>query len=167
MRVQPTRSMATLALVAVLAAAATLVAGVCGGDAFAAARASKAKKADKSFAYKVSDCLESDRESSVRLIVGDGTVSFNHVLKMNCVAATRPGTVTVSHTKHGQDIEVTVLLRTLVLSECECPIEIDGTLSALAPGTYRMSFVYDFRPDEATGAKPVRQSLGKQEITIK
>jgi hypothetical protein len=158
---------ATTALVAVLAAGTPMVAGLGGGSVLAAARAGKGKQAAKNFAYRVSDCLESDRESSVRLVVGDGQVSFNHVLKMNCVAATRPGTVTVSHTRRARAIEVSVVLRTQVLSACECPIEIDGTLSALAPGTYRLSFVYDFQPDEATGVKPARQSLGTQEITIK
>jgi len=152
-------SIATATWVALLATGSS-------GPAFAAARANKGKKA-ANFSYKVSDCLESDRESSARLVVGDGSVSFTHVLTMNCVAATRPDTVQVSQTKRGQAIEVTVVLRTRVLSECECPIEIDGTLSGLAPGTYRISFVYDFSPDEATGVKPSRHLLGTQEITIK
>lgn len=130
-------------------------------------RASRSKKPSTSFEYKVSDCLESDRESSLRLVLSEGAVSFNHVLKMNCVAATRPDSVKVVYSRHGHALEVSVVLRSHVLAECECPIEVEGTISGLEKGTYHLSFAYDFNPDESSGAKPVKQSLGTKEITIK
>lgn len=132
----------------------------------ASARKGKGKPPANDFRYELSDCLESDRRDSVGLIVSDDSVSFDHVFTMNCIAATRPSTVKVLHTKRGQTLEVSIVLRSPVLSDCTCPIGIQGTISNLKKGTYRLSFVYDAKVGDAADEKPTRQSLGGKEFTI-
>ncbi len=132
----------------------------------APARKGKGKQPANDFRYELSDCLESDRRDSVGLIVSDDSVSFDHVFTMNCIAATRPSTVKVLHTKRGQTLEVSIVLRSPVLSDCTCPIGIQGTISNLKKGTYRLSFVYDAKVGDAADEKPTRQSLGGKEFTI-
>jgi hypothetical protein len=128
--------------------------------------AAKSKKALKDFEYSVSDCLGPDKKDSVGLEVSDGSVSFNQILAMNCIAATRPNTVKVSYAKKARELQVVVSLSSEVLSDCTCPIGIDGRISNLGKGTYRISFVFDFKPGQATHEKPTRQALGSKEFSI-
>jgi hypothetical protein len=131
----------------------------------ASSRARKNDKGAKDFEYSVSDCLESDRRDSMGLIVSDDSVSFNHVFTMNCTAATHPDTVKVVYSKKARNLEVSVGFQSSVLSDCTCPIAIDGKIPSLGKGTYRLSFVYEAKTDDSK-EKPARQSLGTQEFTI-
>jgi hypothetical protein len=132
----------------------------------APARGAKGKKARKDFQYSVSDCLESDKMDSVALEVSASSVTFRQTLTMNCIAATRPSTVKVTHAKKGRDLQVVVILETDVLSQCTCPIGIEGTIYGLGKGAHRISFTYDFKPGSALNEKPTRQSLGSKEFSI-
>jgi hypothetical protein len=134
-------------------------------SAYAATRGGKGKLTTKDFEYQVSDCLESDRTNAMKLVVAEDSVSFNQVLKMNCIAATRPSTVKVTYARKGKALEVGVVLSSDVLSDCTCPIGIDGTISNLGKGTYRISFFYEAKDDPAH-AKPTRQALGTKDFTI-
>jgi hypothetical protein len=133
----------------------------------ARARKGKSIPAAKDFEYELSDCLESERKDSLGLIVSDDSVSFDHVFTMNCIAATKPDTVRVLYAKKGQNLEVSVVLRAATLSDCTCPIGIQGKIANLTKGTYRLSFVYDAQVGNAVDAKPTRQSLGGKEFTIR
>lgn len=130
-----------------------------------AGKADKPDKASKDFTYTVSDCLESGRNDSADLVVSDDAVSFNHVLTLNCTAATHPATVKVLYTKKGRNLEVDVVLRSPVLADCTCPIGIEGKISNLGKGTYRLSFVHEVKVGDSSD-KPTRQNLGGQEFTI-
>lgn len=132
----------------------------------APARPGKNKKAPKDFHYSVSDCLGSDKKDSVGLEVSEGAVSFNQTLSMNCIAATHPSTVKVTYSKKGRELQVVVTLASEVLSQCTCPIGIEGWISDLGKGAYRISFVYDFKPGNSTNEKPTRQALGAKEFSI-
>jgi hypothetical protein len=132
----------------------------------ASGRKGKSSKVAKDFQYSVSDCLESDRQDSVGLIVSEDSVAFNHVFTMNCTAATRPNTVKVIYSKKVRNLEVRVSLQSSVLSDCTCPIAIDGKISNLGKGSYRLSFVYESKTDGPANEKPIRQSLGSKEFTI-
>lgn len=134
--------------------------------ALAAPRGGKSKKASQDFEYKVSDCLGADKTDFMGLAVAEDSVTFNQILTMNCIAATRPSTVKVTYAKKGRDLEVSVVLRSEVLSDCTCPIAIDGTIANLGKGTHRLSFFYDAKPDNSESAKPTRQALGTKEFTI-
>jgi hypothetical protein len=120
--------------------------------------------AAKDFQYELSDCLESDRQDSMGLIVSDDSIRFNQVFTMNCIAATRPSTVKVLYSKQGRALEVRVVLRSPVLSDCTCPIGIDGKIANLGKGTYRVTFVYDAQIGDSP--KPTIQTLGSKEFTI-
>ena len=134
--------------------------------AAAQARGGKSKNAAKDFEYAVSDCLGAGQKDSVGLEVSDGSVRFNQVLTMNCIAATRPSTVKVSYSKKGRDLEVSVILRSDVLSDCTCPIGIDGRISNLGKGAHRLSFVFDHKPGNGESEKAIRQVLGSKEFSI-
>jgi hypothetical protein len=129
-----------------------------------AARKGKASQSSKDFQYELSDCLEADRKDSVGMIVSEDAVRFDHVFTMNCIAATHPNTVKVLYSKKGRDLEVSIVLNSSVLSDCTCPIGIQGAISNLKKGSYRLSFAYEFRSDG--DAKPTRQSLGGKDFTI-
>lgn len=124
----------------------------------------KRNQSAKDFQYEVSDCLESDRQDSMGLIVSDDSIRFNQVFSMNCIAATRPSTVKVLYSRKGRILEVSVVLRSPVLSDCTCPIGIDGKITNLGKGTYKLSFVYDAQVGDTD--KPTRQTLGTKEFTI-
>lgn len=129
-------------------------------------RKAKSKPAGKDFSYTVSDCQGAGELPSIRLEVSEGAVSFNQVLSMNCIAATRPGTAKVNYVKKGRDLAVTVLLRSEVLSDCTCPIGIDGRIANLAQGSYRITFVYDAPPGNLANEPPVRRTVGSDEVAI-
>jgi hypothetical protein len=129
-----------------------------------AARKGKGSQSSKDFKYELSDCLETDRKDSVGMIVSEDAVRFDHVFTMNCIAATQPNTVKVLYSKKGRDLEVSIVLNSTVLSDCTCPIGIQGTISNLKKGSYRLSFVYESKSDEE--GKPARQALGGKEFTI-
>jgi hypothetical protein len=133
----------------------------------APAHGAKSKKAAKDFEYTVSDCLGSDKKDSVGLEVSESSVRFNQILTMNCIAATHPNTVKVSYSKKGRDLQVSVILRSDVLSDCTCPIEIDGIILNLGKGDHHISFIYDCKPGNTANEKPVRQALGSKEFSIK
>jgi hypothetical protein len=144
-----------------------LTSGSIGVAQAASARGGKRSQSAKDFEYEVSDCLEAGRQDSMGLIVSDDSIRFNHVFTMNCVAATRPGTVKVLYSKKGRNLEVSVVLRSTMLADCSCPIEIDGKIANLGKGTYRLSFVYDAKVGDSPDDKPTRQSLGTKEFTIR
>jgi hypothetical protein len=156
--------------VAILVAAMAMLAGwgwVLSGPVHAAkAHRSKSSKAAKDFTYTVSDCLESERKDAVGLVVSDSAVSFNQILTMNCIAATRPGTVKVDYARKGRELEVSVVLRSVVMSDCTCPIEIDGTITRLGKGTYRIAFFFDAPSGTAGKEKAPRRALGMKEFSI-
>ncbi len=122
--------------------------------------------AAKDFSYSVSDCHEAGEQESIRLELSEGAVAFAQVLDMNCIAATRPSSVKLSYAKHGRDLEVTITLRSEVLSDCSCPIGIEGRIANLDKGSYRILFVYDHPPDHAPHDKPVRRTVGSQEFQL-
>jgi len=155
--------------VRVARAALVVVVGVLvafSGFAEAAARKGKGSQAGKDFEYQVSDCLEADRKDSLGMIVSEDSLRFSHVFTMNCSAATHPDTVKVLYSKKGRNLEVSVIFRSFILSDCTCPIEIDGKIAKLGKGTYRLSFVYDAKVGDSADDKPTRQSLGTKEFTI-
>jgi hypothetical protein len=133
----------------------------------APAHGAKGKQAPKEFEYTVSDCQGSDKKDSVGLEVSESSVRFNQILTMNCIAATHPNTVKVSYSKKGRDLQVSVILRSDVLSDCTCPIGIEGEIFKLGKGDYRISFIYDYKPGSTANEKPVRQALGSKEFSIK
>lgn len=137
------------------------------GSAHAArGRRDKGKQAAKDFSYTVSDCHAAGELESIRLEVSEGSVAFAQVLDMNCIAATRPSSVKLAYAKRGRDLEVTIILRSDVLSDCTCPIGIEGSIANLDKGTYRILFVYDHPPGRSPTEKPVRRTVGTQEVAI-
>jgi hypothetical protein len=131
--------------------------------AYAAAHGGKSKKAPKDFDYTVSDCQGSDQRDSVGLEVSEDSVRFHQILTMNCIAATHPSTVNVSYAKQKRDLQVSITLTSPVLSDCTCPIAIDGVILRLGKGTYRIAFTY---AQEAGNEKATRQALGAKEFSI-
>jgi hypothetical protein len=127
---------------------------------------SKNKQAAKDFSYSVSDCHEAGELESIRLELSEGAVAFAQILDMNCIAATRPSSVKLAYAKHGRDLEVTITLRSEVLSDCSCPIGIEGSITHLDKGSYRIRFFYEHPPDHAPNDKPIRRTVGSQEFTI-
>jgi len=132
----------------------------------ASARPGKSKKAPKDFEYTVSDCLPEGTLGSIRLEVSEGALSFKQVLTMNCIAAIRPKTVKLAYAKKGTQLEVSIILRSEVMSDCTCPIAIEGTITRLRKGSHRITFVFDRKPDNAEDDKPVRQILSTQEVSL-
>ncbi len=152
----------------ILVAIAPLPSGP-GGDSSrpacaASARGGQSKPAPKDFAYTVSDCQGAGTPDSIRLEVSESSVTFNQILTMNCIAATRPSTVRLSHAKRGRDLEVTILLRSDVLSDCDCPIAIEGTITRVGKGAHRITFVFDH--SNPGNEKPTRQTLAVKELSI-
>ncbi len=137
-------------------------------EAHAAARPRRpSSKATKGFSDTVSDCHEPGTLDSIRLEVSEGSVSFAQILTMNCIAATRPTTVKLVHARKGRELEVSIVLRSDVFSDCTCPVGIEGTIANLAPGEYRIAFVFDHPPGDSPNAKPIRQTLATKELTLK
>jgi hypothetical protein len=137
------------------------------GLAYAApARAAKAKQAPQGFEYKVSDCLGPENADSVAMEQTEGSMKFRQILTMNCIAATHPNTVKVAYAKKGSNLEVAVILDSELKSDCTCPIEIDGRISNLAKGNYRLSFVYDCRLGRSEDEKATRTVLGTKEFSV-
>jgi hypothetical protein len=137
------------------------------GAAHAAPRhRNAAAKAGKSFSYTVSDCQAQGTLPSIRLEVSESSVAFNQILTMNCIAATRPSTVKLAYVKKGSDLEVSVVLRSEVYSDCTCPIAVEGTIANLAKGDYRIAFVYDHQPGDSPKSAPTRQTLATKGISI-
>lgn len=132
----------------------------------ASARKAKAKKAGKDFSYAVSDCHGAGELPSIRLEVSEGAVEFSQILTMNCIAATRPGTAQVTYAKKGKNLEVSVVLRSNVLSDCTCPIGIDGRITNLRKGSYRITFFYEGPPGISPNEPPVRRTVGSDEFSI-
>jgi hypothetical protein len=132
----------------------------------ARARPGKGKQSAKDFSYTVSDCHEAGEQESIRLELSEGAVAFAQVLDMNCTAATRPSSVKLAYAKHGRDLEVTITLRSHVLSDCTCPIGIEGRIANLDKGSYRIVFIYDHPPDRAPNDQPVRRTVGSKEFTL-
>jgi hypothetical protein len=132
----------------------------------ASAHGSKSKKAAKDFEYAVSDCHGAGTPDSIGLEVSESSVAFTQVLTMNCIAATRPNTVKLSYSKKGRDLEVSIILRSDVLSDCTCPIGIEGTIANLGKGTHRISFIFDHKLGNEANEKPVRQTLATKEFSI-
>jgi hypothetical protein len=146
-------------------AAFTLVAwSLPSGVAQAARKGKGSQSSAKDFQYELSDCLEADRRDSVGMIVSEDAVRFDHVFTMNCIAATQPNTVKVLYSKKGRDLEVSIVLNSTVLSDCTCPIGIQGKISNLKKGSYRLSFAYESKSDR--DEKPTRQALGGKDFTI-
>jgi hypothetical protein len=132
----------------------------------AGAHRGKSKPAGKDFAYTVSDCHADGELDSIRLELAESSVTFTQVLTMNCIAATRPGTVTLSYAKQGRTLEVSIVLRSAVLSDCTCPIGIEGTIANLGKGAYRIVFIFDHPPEGSANGKPIRQTLTTKEFSI-
>jgi len=132
----------------------------------APARAAKAKRARQSFEYTVSDCQGPEKADSVAMEQSEGSLKFSQILTMNCIAATRPSTVRVTNAKTGHNLEVTVTLDSELKSDCTCPIEIDGRISNLAKGDYRISFVYDEKLGRLVDGKATRKVLGTKEFSV-
>ena len=130
-------------------------------------RATKAKPAREGFSYTVSDCLGAGHADSVALEQSDSTMKFSQIRTMNCIAGTHPDTVKVAYAKKGQTLEVTVILASERTSDCTCPIEIDGRISKLAKGDYRISFVYEEKLGRSEDEKAPRTVLGTQEFSVK
>jgi hypothetical protein len=130
---------------------------------YAAAHGGKSKKAPKDFDYTVSDCQGSDQKDSVGLEVSEDSVRFHQILTMNCIAATHPSTVNVSYAKQKRDLQVGITLSSPVLSDCTCPIAIDGVILRLGKGTYRIAFTF---VQAAGSEKATRQALGSKEFSI-
>jgi hypothetical protein len=132
----------------------------------ASTHVAKGKQARKDFEYTVSDCQGPEKNDSVALELSEGSVRLNQILTMNCIAATRPNTVKVEYAKKGHHLGVTVILRSDVQSDCTCPIEIDGTISNLAKGDYRISFVFDYKLGRTGDDKATRIVLGTKEFSF-
>jgi hypothetical protein len=126
----------------------------------------KGKQARKDFEYTVSDCLGPERNDSVALELAEDSMKLNQILTMNCIAATRPNTVKVEYAKKGHHLEVTVILKSEVQSDCTCPIGIEGTISNLAKGDYHISFVFDSRLGRSVDDKATRIVLGTKEFSV-
>jgi hypothetical protein len=126
----------------------------------------KGKQARKDFEYTVSDCQGPEKNDSVALELSDGSVKLNQILTMNCIAATRPNTVKVVYAKKGHNLEVTVILRSEVQSDCTCPIGIEGTISNLAKGDYHISFVFDYKLGRSLDDKATKMVLGTKEFSV-
>ena len=129
-------------------------------------RAAKGQQARKDFGYTVSDCQGPEKNDSVALELSEGFVKFSQILTMNFIAATHPNTVKVAYAKKGHNLEVTVILRSEMQSDCTCPIGIDGTISNLAKGDYRISFVYDYKLGRSVDEKATRTVLGTKEFSV-
>ncbi len=129
-------------------------------------RAAKGQQARKDFEYTVSDCQGPERNDFLALELSEGTVKLSQILTMNCIAATHPNTVKVAYAKNGHNLEVTVILRSELQSDCTCPIGIDGTISNLAQGDYRISFVYDYKLARSVDEKATRKVLGTKEFSV-
>ena len=138
------------------------------GLAYAApTRAAKVKQqARRDFVYAVSDCQGPEKTDSVALEVSEDSVKLSQILTMNCIAATHPETVKVTYVKKGHNLEVTVLLRSEMQSDCTCPIGIEGTISNLAKGDYRISFVFDSKLGRSEDDKATRKVLGTKDFSI-
>jgi len=162
----PTSRGGFLILVALAALAGSLDGNVASAVYAGAGRSAKGKPARKNFAYTVSDCQGSDKTDSVGLELSEGTVGFHQILTMNCTAATRPSTVSVTYVKKARELQVTVVLTSDVLADCTCPIGIDGSISGLDKGAYRISFFYDYPSGAGTKEKSVRRALGTKEFSI-
>lgn len=132
----------------------------------ASARRSKSKKAVRDFTYTVSDCHGAGELDSIRLEVSEGALAFKQVLTMNCIAATRPSTVKLSYAKKRRNLEVSIMLRSDLVSDCICPIGIEGTITHLARGDYRISFIFDHQLGTSPDEKPTRQTLATKEFSI-
>jgi hypothetical protein len=128
--------------------------------------AAKGKQVRKDFEYTVSDCQGPEKNDSVALELSEDSVRLSQILTMNCIAATRPSTVKVAYAKKGRDLEVTVILRSEMESDCTCPIEIDATISNLAKGDYHIAFVYDYKLGRSADEKPTRTVLGTKEFSV-
>ena len=128
--------------------------------------AAKRKQARKDFEYMVSDCLGSEQNDSVALELSEDAMKLNQILTMNCIAATHPNTVKVVYIKKGHNLEVTVILRSEVQSDCTCPIGIEGTISHLAKGDYLISFVFDYKLGRSVDDKATRMVLGTKEFSV-
>ena len=138
------------------------------GAAYAApARGGKSKQAPKDFTYTVSDCHEAGVPDSIRLEVSEGAVAWSQILNMNCIAATRPSTVKLSYAKKGRNLEVSIILRSNVFSDCTCPIGIEGRIAGLGRGDHRISFIYDHNPGDSANEQPIRQTLATQGFSLK
>jgi hypothetical protein len=129
-------------------------------------RATKGKQARKDFEYTVSDCQGPEKRDSVALVLSEDSVKLSQILSMNCIAATHPDTVKVAYAKKGHDLEVTVILRSERQSDCTCPIEIDGTISNLTKGDYRLSFVFDYKLGRSLDEKATRSILGTKDFSV-
>ena len=132
----------------------------------ASAQRGKRPKAPKDFTYTVSDCLPAGTLDSIRLEVAEGSLTFTQVLTMNCIAATRPSTVKLDYAKKGTHLEVSIILRSAVLSDCTCPIGIEGTITNLRKGAHNISFVFDHAAGNAANEKPTRRTLATREVSI-
>jgi hypothetical protein len=130
------------------------------------ARGGKGKQAGKDFSYTVSDCQAEGTLDTIKLELSEGSVAFGQILTMNCIAATRPGTAKLTYVKKGRDLEVSIVLRSEVLSDCTCPIAIEGRIGNLAKGDYRLSFVFDRVPGSSAAEKPVRTVLATKEFSL-
>ena len=156
-----------LLIVVALATLSGALEGSLAGPVYAGAgRSAKGKPASRNFAYTVSDCQGSDKTDSVGLELSEGTVAFHQILTMNCAAATQPSTVSVSYVKKARELEVTVVLKSDMLADCTCPIGIDGSISGLDKGAYRISFFYDDPSGAGAKEKSVRRVLGAKEFSI-
>jgi hypothetical protein len=131
-----------------------------------AAKAKPTKPAKQGFAYTVSDCLGPENVDSVAMEQTEGSIKFKQILTMNCIAATHPNTVKVTFAKKGSNLEVTVILDSDLKSDCTCPIEIDGRISNLAKGNYRLSFVHESRLGPSEDEKATKKVLGTQEFSV-
>jgi hypothetical protein len=155
----------TTIIVAILVALAAL-GGALGPVHAKAGRGAKGKPARKDFTYTTSDCQGPDKLNSIALELSEGTVGFHQILTMNCTAATRPSTVSVSYVKKARQLQVTIALKSDVLADCTCPIGIDGSISGLDKGAYTISFFYDAPSGEDAKEKPIRRTLATKEFSI-
>ena len=129
-------------------------------------RAVKEKQFRNDFEYTVSDCQGPEKSDSVALELSEDSVKVRQILTMNCIAATHPNTVKVTYAKKGHNLEVTVVLRSEMQSDCTCPIGIEGMISKLAKGDYRISFVYDYKLGRSVDDKSTRKVLGTKEFSV-
>jgi hypothetical protein len=145
------------------AAVALFALPVFAAPANAAARGAKGAKAAKDFHYTVSDCRDPSEQDGIRLELSEGAIAFSQTLTMNCVAATRPKTVSLAYAKKGRNLEVTITIDSAVLADCTCPIGIEGSIGSLAKGTYHLSIFYEER---AANEKPTRRTVAERDISI-
>jgi hypothetical protein len=100
----------------------------------------------KGFTYTFGRCGESLKRDKrpMRLEASGSTVSFNHLLHTYC-NADEGNALKVNYARKGRNLLVTEVFKANQLAKCTCDFEIEGTISGLAKGRYKITFVYEWR----------------------